>query len=171
MARHYTDASSVQKFAKAQISGRNISCASTTKVSSVVNVTWCFQLNQRDRHTNIGSTRLKLCATTVVERTLEINKRGTFYGTIPQTKKGPFNAYYVTQSRDLQLNKLMMTITTFMQEISLTSVINVQMSLMLAVETFLLTSELLTRVKNESPRQRKIAIDLSMDPINTYTTS
>ena len=53
----------------------------------------------------------------------------------------------------------------------LTSVINVQMSLMLAVETFLLTSELLTRVKNESPRQRKIAIDLSMDPINTYTTS
>ena len=118
MARHYTDASSVQKFAKAQISGRNISCASTTKASSVVNVTWCFQLNQRDRHTNIGSTRLKLCATTVVERTLEINKRGTFYGTIPQTKKGPFNAYYVTQSRALQLNKLMMTITTFIQVIS-----------------------------------------------------
>ena len=59
MARHYTDASSAQKFAKAQISGRNISCASTTKASSAMNVTWCFQLNQRDRVTNIGSTRLK----------------------------------------------------------------------------------------------------------------
>jgi len=48
MARHYTDASSAQKFAKAQISGRNISCASTTKASSAMNVTWCFQLNQGD---------------------------------------------------------------------------------------------------------------------------